>query len=115
MISPLMELSPENLRGKAFRFGIYRNRRAALLPLFGNENKPDPGCWTEPAGRARAGRWVLFCQPSLGKFGGGRVRREESFIYYDTATFGPLALAPPMPARTSRYVGYLTDAFRYLR
>jgi hypothetical protein len=34
---------------------------------------------------------VLFCEPSLGKVGGGRAGRKNVFLYYNTASF---ALVP---------------------
>jgi hypothetical protein len=58
MISPLMELRPKNLRGKAFRFGIFWNPRPAeksvLLPLFGHGNYPDRGKLAQSVPRRRA-------------------------------------------------------------
>jgi hypothetical protein len=88
MVSPLVELSQKNLRGKAFRFGIFRGpisaMSAAIALVFATEiswNRIvgcDGGVVARAGGDRRRMR-ILFCEPTLGKVGSGWSGFNESF------------------------------------
>jgi hypothetical protein len=88
MVSPLVELSQKNLRGKAFRFGIFRGpisaMSAAIVLVFATEISRNRivGCdvalWRGPVETDGVMR-ILFCEPTLGKVGSGWSGCNESF------------------------------------
>ena len=78
MVSPLVELSLENLSGKAFRFGIFRaefrpSKVALTLVLQRKLAGFGGAAELAPIRGGEAGRvmQLLFCEPGLGRLGSG--------------------------------------------
>src|SRR4029077_8687595 len=86
MVSPLVEPA-KNLGGKAFRFGIFRDRfwsvKTPAIALFRNGNPPG----SAPAGPLRGNlgcTQMLPCRPSLGKVVRDGAIFRKVFLYYGT-------------------------------
>jgi hypothetical protein len=123
MVSPLMELKPENLSGKPLG-----------LVSFGTESRPPKGAialvWQRKFARfgsrdamrrpTRIRVQVLFCEPSLGMVrrgaaGDGWLGVKKAFLYYGTNFDVSLEPAPRMAGARPRFVRYITYAAGLLR
>jgi hypothetical protein len=119
MVSPSVELSQKNLRGKAFRFGIFRGpisaMSVAIAVVFATEigwNRimdAIVALWRGPVETDGEYGYCFANQPLVRSAAAGTAGTEV-FLYYDTNILASWSSARPIAIEPWLLVRYITHA-----